>query len=172
MSVVVVYCNANNEVYVRQRQNSYQLSVQCTKQAISSPHFVYKNAVLSAFIQSDNVRIVETIAAKDFDDAEEIKQQKIEEYNEKNFLIVNQKETALTSSFYRAMVEIDAVIEKFKNATKIDNRSADVAFTDKKLRAKLKIDYLRVKANYQQALITARKFLTVNEMELRFFNVA
>ena len=70
------------------------------------------------------------------------------------------------------MVEIDAVIEKFKNATKIDNRSADVAFTDKKLRDELKIDYLRVKANYQQALITARKFLTVNEMELRFFNVA
>lgn len=173
MSTVVVYMNANNEVYVRQNASASQLSVEQTEyQAETSNHFIYKNAVLSAFIKSNAVRIVETIAAKNYDDAEVIKQKKIEEYAAKNFLIVNQRETALTSSFYREMISVDEAIAKFKNVVKTDERSADVIFTDKKLREKFKIDFLRVKTEYQQALLEARKNLTVNEFELRFFNVA
>lgn len=172
MSTVVVYMNANNEVYVRQNASASQLSVEYTEyQAETSNHFIYKNAVLSAFIKSNAVRIVETIEAKNYDDAEAIKQKKIEEYAAKNFLIVNQRETALTSSFYREMISVEAAIAKYKNTVKTDERPADVIFTDKKLREKFKIDFLRVKTEYQQALLEARKNLTVNEFELRFFNV-
>ena len=173
MSTVVVYMNANNEVYVRQNASASQLSVEQTEyQAETSNHFIYKNAVLSAFIKSNAVRIVEMIAAKNYDDAEVIKQKKIEEYAAKNFLIVNQRETALTSSFYREMISVDEAIAKYKNTVKTDERSAHVIFTDKKLREKYNINYLMKKSQYQQALLSARKNLTVNEFELRFFNVA
>ena len=173
MSTVAVYMNDKNEVYVRQNANASQLNVEYTMyQAETSEHFIFKNAVLSAFIKSANVRIVETIEAKNFDDAELIKQKKIEEYASKSFLIVNQRETALTSSFYREMLSIEARVAKFKSVTKTDERSAEVIFTDKKLREKFKIDYLMHKNEYKQILADARKYLSVNETELRLFNVA
>ena len=173
MSTVVVYMNANNEVYVRQNASASQLSVEYTEyQAETSNHFIYKNAVLSAFIKSNAVRIVETIEAKSYDDAEAIKQKKIKEYSAKNFLIVNQRETALTSSFYREMISVDEAIAKYKNTVKTDERSADVIFTDKKLRETFMIDYLIKQKVYNDFLKIARHKLTVNEVELCLFNVA
>lgn len=173
MSTVVVYMNANNEVYVRQNASESQLNVEYTQyQAETSNHFIYKNAVLSAFIKSNAVRIVETIAAKNYDDAEAIKQKKIEEYAAKNFLIVNQRETALTSSFYREMISVEAAIAKYKNTVKTDERSANVIFTDKKLREEFMIDYLIKQKVYNDFLTIARQKLTVNETRLCLFHAA
>jgi len=164
MNTVVVYMNDYNEVYVRHNATVSSLTVEATKHnAETSSHFVYKNAVLSAYIKSKNVRIVETIDAKDYDDAENIKHRKIDEYAE-DYKIVNQRDTAETSSFYRELIAVDK--QNAKKNPRIDDRLADKVFAE--INKKYNMKSLVEKFSYE-IVLQARKTLTVTEFELRFF---
>lgn len=172
-NVMILKNEKTRVAYVRTNKKPMSLnSLEYLKTNYLSTQKRHENNTLTSFIKDNYNDLTQEVIPVDSevqDEAEAIKANEMTKLVKSSYTLANVN-FSMSGGFHESS-SVKRMFKRYKKVyqTLTDERTADSVFAE--LRAKYDIDALASKFS-RDVVLQARKHLTVNEFELRFFNVA